>query len=1348
MPSVFLNLLDELFEDNVIIDHDDAEKVAFEENEVKINLDGDDDEDGTTGVDKEGEETVTGSTAKSIDTEDSLNDAHTAKDVETNGSQDVVAVDKDSVNKRVGGEDEDNTTDVAESTTFKEGGTESDEGVVETQDLESSDDANIEVSDDGSTSQKSTLVGDDHQGAISVEDTKSGDIPVEEGREYLPDDGSSDGLDKETVDGSGDAKSTYKWDDENDDDDDEDATNKWGDEDDDDDDEDAVSGQVGGAPDGDIVVATNPVKSDGGGEWANDDDEGAVSPSNVEPSTSSGTLDKVGGASEEDEQPQSTNNTAEDKLETEIEIESSVENGDLIEEQTEELEPLDEGVSDKKPGMAIVGLTRDENMSAVEVPLDVQAALSSGEATELDNTDTVEEHSFDNLLCKDDPESYLDADDICESIRERDGEGCATELFSVDTAVVPPAAAKFDGTDIAADASNNSNGDILRIERTDNDADDLDDEERRLIGYDEDDELEEDGDEQPAVLTSDTAKTTPVLMENKIVVTIGNRYCPATCDAVSECERARDYFNRNKDISTADKSVWQKDDNTSVWQDDKDDDDEIPLDSDTAHVGSGYVKTEVEQPTGGVYESSGAVSEGEYSKDAVSTGEEGEDVGQEVISEGKVADASCADDPEFLYKGQEGATCVYIGAAKPDRCEKLHNGEKVGIVDCPVSCGMVAECEQIKFRGVDAPSDDADDDGAKLEGDIDAGLNPLAPIYDQPVSSQDTSPSELLGDTAAVAEVSCEDDSAFLYKDQEGWNCAYIGQYKPDRCDKLNPHTGENVGVISCPVSCNMVEQCKNYYNVSGAVMSVKSLDDKEEVEEMGFESRVSVDSKDVPGNDMNDVTFGEATDADASAVDATSSGNNVTETEMVADNPTAVSSLVEEEKEEENTVEYEGTGQDANEWSAGSEDELPTPTAAASSEACKDDPNFLYKDKEGWTCAVIGELKADKCEKLNPYNGVAVGLKSCPESCKMVVQCMEAAAAEASTTPSSSMGADAAPSSSVGLETGAVSNEEFKYNKPGVEELDVNEVPTTTEAQGVVQSLSMDEEGGDVDRNSGDTAFGSSFDYVKPVTEGSTKGTKSMADALKEGEFGGWDQGTELGNNSLSNDLAGSAYNSIKDDEEYNGPADEGLYDDNDVQPNDDMDSYNENANEAPVGESNSMNDWEDTAVNWDQDKGEGVEGTTYSNSVDTWKDNGDLEWEDEEDNGWNKDEWNKPSDEWEKPSDQEEEFDMKPLSFDENIVSSPTTTEENPFSNVAPTNNVLPSEQDNNAQDNAYDWELDDDGGFPVSIVVLLIAMFALFVYKKFQNSNSYESTNSRDCTSRGGYQPVGYAQHGKKW
>ena len=151
-----------------------------------------------------------------------------------------------------------------------------------------------------------------------------------------------------------------------------------------------------------------------------------------------------------------------------------------------------------------------------------------------------------------------------------------------------------------------------------------------------------------------------------------------------------------------------------------------------------------------------------------------------------------------------------------------------------------------------------------------------------------------------------------------------------------------------------------------------------------------------------------------------------------------------------------------------------------------------------------------------------------------------------------------------------------------------------------------------------------------------------------------------------------------------------------------------------------------------------EGVEGTTYSNSVDTWKDNGDLEWEDEEDNGWNK-----PSDEWEKPSDQEEEFDMKSLSFDENIVSLPTTTKENPFSIVAPTNNV------------AYDWELDDNDGFPASLFVLLIAMLALFVawdwprfvYKKFQNRRN-ESTNSRDCTSRDGYQAVGYAEHGKKW
>jgi hypothetical protein len=63
----------------------------------------------------------------------------------------------------------------------------------------------------------------------------------------------------------------------------------------------------------------------------------------------------------------------------------------------------------------------------------------------------------------------------------------------------------------------------------------------------------------------------------------------------------------------------------------------------------------------------------------------------------------------------------------------------------------------------------------------------------------------------------------------------------------------------------------------------------------------------------------------------------------------------------------------------------------------CKDDKYFLYKDKEGYDCQYIGTLKPDKCLKLlddnnnNKLDGSVIGVKFCPESCKMVDECLQA---------------------------------------------------------------------------------------------------------------------------------------------------------------------------------------------------------------------------------------------------------------------------------------------------------------------------------------------------------------------
>ncbi len=54
----------------------------------------------------------------------------------------------------------------------------------------------------------------------------------------------------------------------------------------------------------------------------------------------------------------------------------------------------------------------------------------------------------------------------------------------------------------------------------------------------------------------------------------------------------------------------------------------------------------------------------------------------------------CEDDPSFLYKDKPGFDCAFLAANKPDKCLKLHGDETVGAASCPVSCGMVKECEK------------------------------------------------------------------------------------------------------------------------------------------------------------------------------------------------------------------------------------------------------------------------------------------------------------------------------------------------------------------------------------------------------------------------------------------------------------------------------------------------------------------------------------------------------------------------------------------------------------------------------------------------------------------------------
>jgi hypothetical protein len=52
-----------------------------------------------------------------------------------------------------------------------------------------------------------------------------------------------------------------------------------------------------------------------------------------------------------------------------------------------------------------------------------------------------------------------------------------------------------------------------------------------------------------------------------------------------------------------------------------------------------------------------------------------------------------------------------------------------------------------------------------------------------------------------------------------------------------------------------------------------------------------------------------------------------------------------------------------------------------------------------------------------------------------------------------------------------------------------------------------------------------------------------------------------------------------------------------------------------------------------------------------------------------------------------------------------------------------------------------MDDDDGFPVGFMILILVVFVGLLYRK--SSQNREAATTRDNSSRGGYQPVAMAQ-----
>ena len=173
--------------------------------------------------------------------------------------------------------------------------------------------------------------------------------------------------------------------------------------------------------------------------------------------------------------------------------------------------------------------------------------------------------------------------------------------------------------------------------------------------------------------------------------------------------------------------------------------------------------------------------------------DEGDDT--EDLTGGQEGLTVCEDDPDFLYKGRAGQDCVYLATNAPEKCAKSHNGEKIGVADCPVSCDMVDECKE-SYRSSGTVSD--------AEAVVTGASSPPELAVTVPAAKSATgasSPPEL-----AEPSPVCADDPTFLYKDKPGYDCAYIGRERPEKCAKV--HNGNTVGAVDCPESCGMVQEC------------------------------------------------------------------------------------------------------------------------------------------------------------------------------------------------------------------------------------------------------------------------------------------------------------------------------------------------------------------------------------------------------------------------------------------------------------------------------------------------------------------------------------------------------------
>mmetsp|Transcript_15451 Transcript_15451/g.33454 ORF Transcript_15451/g.33454 Transcript_15451/m.33454 type:complete len:1872 (+) Transcript_15451:150-5765(+) len=1112
------------------------------------------------------------------------------------------------------------------------------------------------------------------------------------------------------------------------------------------------------------------------GSWGADDDE-------VKKEGGSGTITK-----------------SEEQIESEIEskLVTALESGTIDEEEAEELEEemeeaLEEGVvgvfeekldeelgerdedasedasEDAEEGyaapgkVATVSLSHDKYASSIlvddppvvgQVPGTVTG--TEAEATVADAVTNAAGQSFDNPNCTDDP-TGLDST-TCEEIKELDaGAGCDSVLFTVDTTADT---AEGGGSGIASFANaaavaaepsasgvgvGSSGSTSLRVEEevasaaTEDAKDAADDDDYGIDNRRLKDGMMEDSSDNEATnnsedneasaeeyAISDTSTSNTTVESEKIVVTVGSRYCPETCSAVPQCEKARNHFHPEIKLP----QVEDEDESKNV---------EVATATASADVSAGANNASDDGTVDN--DSTNIEGNGDGADDLLEEKEAEEGVGADSISTGNTFEVSCVDDPAFLYKDKPGIDCAYIAKNKPEKCLKLHGGEKVGVTSCPESCDMVDECEEIG-KGLVIEDKDSEDVNVTVVSSL--GNNGTY-VGSEGANTDvvDESPSELTGNITAMAlEVSCKDDVNFLYKNKPEFTCEYIAAKKPDKCLKL--HDGEQVGVVSCPKSCGMVKECEAMYNVSGVEKSVGSGDglDSAEVEDYGDEGVATVEEEGGSYDDSED--------------DKTGGGGLSEDGILVSSkNDTVISSVLEEDPID--NVESE-TGLSVNGWSADSED-----TTEAS--VCKDDPAFLYKDKEGFTCAFLGAVKPDKCLKI--HNDVAIGVSSCPEACSMVAECLKAQGASANAVSAGTKTEKEMVEEVSAFAEDVVADDEEEDGAAAASKSDYDASTTAVGEKVVLDPSAIDYDASMDDQGEDDRANNNSADEGEDDNAlESQYGTKSMADEIADNDESFGSDSKIVG--GLDGDWQDktTTYDSNGNEVETNDNDIDGNYKTQTEGVTDD--DYEDAAGEeGSEEESKDNNSWEDEATknndffhdndnNDLEDNAQGVNGVE-----DDWNDNNNESAFGssntfEEENGINNElgtgtDWN------DKPSE-ELGVDTNPTWDTANTASNLGSASGGEYfqgggENTYDTNNMnVPSGQEPNslgtpsASNNGNSWEYgDEDDGFPVGLFIALLAIFIFFVYRKSQSSNG--QPDPRNCASRGGYQRVQRVDHSKR-